>query len=596
MPGRAPCRPPSSPVLAGHRRRGVRRPGRVVEGRARAGGRARAPGRRELRQRLLRRRPRHRRRPGRPAAAGRLRRGPARLGEGGRVRGVRRRRWSPGWCWRRRPSWWLVLVGAVAIVAAWFYTGGRSPYGYHGLGEVMVFVFFGLVAVLGTTYVQTGTLPLPGWYAAIGVGALACAILVANNLRDIPTDRDGRQADARGACSATRGPARSTRCCSGRPWSRSSASRCRPAAGRCSAWCSCCRGVPAVRLVLGGASGRDLVPVLQRTGICRAALRRRPVRRPAARHPLTPRRAVLRLGTRRGAWSCAGSRASAGSGSQDRAPQRGRVGGMSLWVPSHQGARWRLVAGADGDHRPASSGGRGPSSSTTASAPRTSHGPSGHGVRRTRRRASAAARRRAAARWTSRDGPADLARAQRADPGADASSTCAASSSSIRRHTATPKQTSSASSGSRRDQRRADVAGGDLLVHRVGLDVLVEVAATPARGRAGGAPGRTCRHGSELVDLERGEVARRPRRAAGGAGRAGSSRCSAPASPRARRRRRRRSAVEAEPRARRRTGWRACRSARPAPYSSNCSSTSATLALPCSRGTANVCGSASLSW
>jgi 1,4-dihydroxy-2-naphthoate octaprenyltransferase len=86
-------------------------------------------------------------------------------------------------------AWWLVGVGLLCILAAWFYTGGRHPYGYLGLGEVMVFVFFGLVAVLGTTYVQTETFELPALYAAIGVGAYACAILVANNLRDIPTDR-----------------------------------------------------------------------------------------------------------------------------------------------------------------------------------------------------------------------------------------------------------------------------------------------------------------------------------------------------------------------------------------------------------------------
>ena len=87
-------------------------------------------------------------------------------------------------------AWWLVAVGAVCVLAAWFYTGGGKPYGYLGLGEVMVFVFFGLVAVVGTTYVQTGTWEWPALYAGVGIGALACAILVANNLRDIPTDTD----------------------------------------------------------------------------------------------------------------------------------------------------------------------------------------------------------------------------------------------------------------------------------------------------------------------------------------------------------------------------------------------------------------------
>ncbi len=85
-------------------------------------------------------------------------------------------------------SWWLLLVGGVAMVAAWFYTGGERPYGYRGLGEISVFVFFGLVAVIGTAYVQTRDVPDGTVWAAFGVGALACAILVANNLRDIATD------------------------------------------------------------------------------------------------------------------------------------------------------------------------------------------------------------------------------------------------------------------------------------------------------------------------------------------------------------------------------------------------------------------------
>ncbi|MGJ9413272.1 1,4-dihydroxy-2-naphthoate polyprenyltransferase [Aeromicrobium sp. CF4.19] len=85
-------------------------------------------------------------------------------------------------------TWWLLLVGVAALGAAWTYTGGAKPYGYRALGEVSVFLFFGLVAVLGTTYVQLERVTATSLAAAVGVGALACAILVANNLRDIPTD------------------------------------------------------------------------------------------------------------------------------------------------------------------------------------------------------------------------------------------------------------------------------------------------------------------------------------------------------------------------------------------------------------------------
>lgn len=87
-------------------------------------------------------------------------------------------------------TWWLLLVGAAAIGAAWTYTGGPSPYGYRALGEVSVFLFFGLVAVVGTAYAQIEQITGPALAGGVGVGALACAILVANNLRDIPTDTE----------------------------------------------------------------------------------------------------------------------------------------------------------------------------------------------------------------------------------------------------------------------------------------------------------------------------------------------------------------------------------------------------------------------
>ena len=86
-------------------------------------------------------------------------------------------------------SWWLVLLGAAAVAAAWFYTGGSRPYGYRALGEVAVFLFFGVAAVTGTAYVQMGQVTWLALAASVPVGLLACALLVINNLRDIPSDR-----------------------------------------------------------------------------------------------------------------------------------------------------------------------------------------------------------------------------------------------------------------------------------------------------------------------------------------------------------------------------------------------------------------------
>lgn len=87
-----------------------------------------------------------------------------------------------------RSSLWLILIGALAIGAAWGYTGGNNPYGYRALGEVSVFLFFGVVAVLGTYYVQSQTITFLAICASFPIGAFACAILVMNNLRDRAKD------------------------------------------------------------------------------------------------------------------------------------------------------------------------------------------------------------------------------------------------------------------------------------------------------------------------------------------------------------------------------------------------------------------------
>lgn len=86
-------------------------------------------------------------------------------------------------------SYWLILVGAISILAAWGYTGGKKPYGYLGFGEISVFIFFGLVATVGSYYVQSNQISARAVLLSIPIGALACAILVMNNLRDLPLDK-----------------------------------------------------------------------------------------------------------------------------------------------------------------------------------------------------------------------------------------------------------------------------------------------------------------------------------------------------------------------------------------------------------------------
>jgi len=163
-------------------------------------------------------------------------------------------------------AWWLVAVGALSILAAWFYTGGKKPYGYLGLGEVMVFVFFGLVAVLGTAYVQAEALAWAGLLAAVGVGALACAILVANNLRDIPTDTES----GKRTLAVVLGDER-TRMFYGSLVS--AALVVLVAVAATTDWWALLGLVAflpllkSVHTVTDGARGRDLIPVLQQTGL-----------------------------------------------------------------------------------------------------------------------------------------------------------------------------------------------------------------------------------------------------------------------------------------------------------------------------------------
>jgi 1,4-dihydroxy-2-naphthoate octaprenyltransferase len=158
----------------------------------------------------------------------------------------------------------MLLVGAASIVAAWYYTGGKRPYGYAGLGEVFVFIFFGLVATLGTTYTQALTVSVASIAGAVGVGALAAAILVANNLRDIPTDRS----HGKRTLAVRLGESRTRQLYAGLVVV---ALACVVVAGAVHpsaliALLSFVLAIPLLRRVLGGALGKDLVPVLSGTG------------------------------------------------------------------------------------------------------------------------------------------------------------------------------------------------------------------------------------------------------------------------------------------------------------------------------------------
>jgi 1,4-dihydroxy-2-naphthoate octaprenyltransferase len=160
---------------------------------------------------------------------------------------------------------WLIAVGALCIAGAWLYTGGSKPYGYIGLGEVAVFVFFGLVAVLGTQYTQALRVDRVGLALAVAMGALSSAVLVANNLRDIPTDRESGKI----TLAVRLGDARTRLLYQALLVTAFVLTLVLMLA---TPWCAVGLvalplAVRAARPVRGGLSGRDLIPVLRDTGL-----------------------------------------------------------------------------------------------------------------------------------------------------------------------------------------------------------------------------------------------------------------------------------------------------------------------------------------
>ncbi|MFI6389457.1 1,4-dihydroxy-2-naphthoate polyprenyltransferase [Nonomuraea sp. NPDC050540] len=161
-------------------------------------------------------------------------------------------------------AWWILPVGAAAIAAAWFYTGGKRPYGYHALGELSVFVFFGVVPVVGTTFVQVEYLSGLALAASVPVGLLSCSMLVVNNLRDVVTDGPAGKKTLAVVLGAERTRVLYAACLvlpfvivlalvTVSPWVAL-------------ALLAAPLAIAPIRTVLGGAAGPDLIAVLQATG------------------------------------------------------------------------------------------------------------------------------------------------------------------------------------------------------------------------------------------------------------------------------------------------------------------------------------------
>jgi len=156
-----------------------------------------------------------------------------------------------------RTTWWLIPIGVSAVAAGWFYTGGPRPYGYYGFGELFVFIYFGLVATVGSAYVQHLTIPGRAWWLGVATGFMACALLEANNLRDVQGDRSSGKKTLAARMDRQRAPWLYAACIAGVAVGMAGAGHVVVGIVAILVY------VPAVRLAFSSKNGRELLPMLK---------------------------------------------------------------------------------------------------------------------------------------------------------------------------------------------------------------------------------------------------------------------------------------------------------------------------------------------
>ena len=156
-----------------------------------------------------------------------------------------------------RTSWWLVVIGVTAVMAGWFYTGGPKPYGYYGFGELFVFGYFGLVATVGTAFAQHESIPARAWWLGVATGSMACALLEANNLRDVEGDRTAGKKTLAARLGRARASWLYVACVGGVIIGAAMAHQLAISALAAVAY------FPAVRMAFSSKNGRELLPMLK---------------------------------------------------------------------------------------------------------------------------------------------------------------------------------------------------------------------------------------------------------------------------------------------------------------------------------------------